>query len=150
MVYRLKMISNEVKNFVRDIEISSGQTFFDLHKIIQEDLHYDNTQIASFFLTNYEWEKIIEFTLFDMTDNGKIPTIPMEKAILSDHMKDKLQRILYIFDFFNERAFFIELMAEIKNPEPVEYPRIIYSRGNPPRQILFELNFPLSADPDEE
>jgi len=144
------MISGEVKNFVRDIEIRSCQTFFDLHNIIQEDLHYDNSQIASFFITNHAWEKEMEFTLFDMTDNGKILTIPMDKAVLKDYMKDKKQRFLYVFDFFNERAFFIELMDFVKELDYVEYPRITFSRGKPPQQILFETNYPLSTDFDEE
>jgi len=149
MVYRFKMLSNEVKNFVRDIDISANQTFFELHKIIQEDLHYDSTQIASFFLTNHEWEKETEFTLFDMTDNGRIPAIPMDKAVLEDYIRDNMQRLLYVFDFFNERAFFIELIASIKDTCG-DYPRITYSLGQPPPQILFELNFPLLSDPDDE
>ena len=144
------MISSEVKDFVRDIEISSGQSFFDLHKAIQEDLHYDSSQIASFFLTNYEWEKELEFTLFDMTDSGKIPTIPMDKAILRDYMKDDRQRLLYVFDFFNERAFFLELLDFVKRLEFVTYPRITLSQGYPPKQILFERNLPLNPDFDEE
>lgn len=144
------MISNEVKNFVRDIEICSGQTFFDLHRIIQEELNYDSSQIASFFITNHEWEKELELTLFDMTDNGKIPTVPMDKAILKDYIKNKNQRFLYVFDFFNERAFFFELMDFSKELVSIEYPRIIFSRGKPPQQILDELNFPLNPDLDEE
>ena len=144
------MISNEVKEFVRDIEIRSCQSFFDLHKAIQDDLHYDTSQIASFFLTNHDWEKELEFTLFDMTDNGKIPTIPMDKAILKDYMKEQKQRFLYVFDFFNERAFFLELLDFSRELEFVTYPRIIFSQGNPPKQILFERNLPLNPDFDEE
>ena len=150
MVYRFKMISNEVKEFVRDIEIRSCQSFFDLHKVIQEDLHYDTSQIASFFLTNHHWEKELEFTLFDMTDNGEIPTIPMEKTILKDYMKEERQRFLYVFDFFNERAFFLEITDFSKELELVTYPRISFSQGNPPKQILFERNLPLNSYFDEE
>lgn len=144
------MISNEVKDFVRDIEIRSCQSFYDLHIAIQEDLHYDSSQIASFFLTNHDWEKELEFTLFDMTDDGKIPTIPMDKAILRDYMKEERQRFLYVFDFFNERAFFLELMDFAKELKLISYPRISLSKGSPPKQILFERNLPLNSDVDEE
>ena len=148
MVYRFRMISNEEKDFVRDIEICSEQTFFDLHKAIQEDLHYDSSQIASFFTTNQEWEKELEFTLFDMTDDESLSTVPMEKAELKDYISPR-QRILYVFDFFNERAFFLELMDFNKELECIHYPRITNSEGFPPKQILMETIYPDSTLFDE-
>ena len=148
MVYRFRMISNEEKDFVRDIEICSEQTFFDLHKAIQEDLQYDSSQIASFFTTNHEWEKELEFTLFDMTDDERLSTVPMEKAELKDYISPR-QRILYVFDFFNERAFFLELMDFHNELECIHYPRITISEGFPPKQILMETNYPDSTLFDE-
>lgn len=150
MVYRFRMISNEVKNFVRDIEICSTQNFFDLHKTIQDNLNYDCTLIASFFTTNENWEKEQEFTLFEMTDDERFSTIPMDKAELKEFIKNPKQRILYIFDFFNERAFFLELMSSADKLPCTGYPRITYSKGIPPKQILIDIYYPDSNFFDEE
>ena len=64
MIYKLRMISHEEEQFVRDFEVLSGQTFYDLHVAIQKELRFDTSQIASFYLCNDKWEKEIEITLF--------------------------------------------------------------------------------------
>ena len=144
------MISNEVKGFVRDIEICDIHTFYDLHMVIQKDLHYDNSQLSSFFTTNSLWEKEQEFTLFDLTDDEKVKAIPMDKAFIKDIVKSDKQRILYVFDFFNERAFFLELMDSKEETHCSGYPKISLSGGSPPPQILLETNLPESIDFNEE
>ncbi len=136
MVYKFRLISDEVKDFVRDIEILSEQTFYDLHSTMVEDFHYDRSQLASFFLTNGEWEKLQEFTLFDMSEDRKHHTSLMDKCTLKNYIDLPRQRMLYIFDIFNERLIFIELTETIQTPDSGHYPRITYSEGHPPRQIL--------------
>jgi hypothetical protein len=137
MVYKFRLLSDEVKEFVRDVEIKSTQTFFDFHKLIQDDLGFDSSQIASFFTTSREWEKEKEFTLFDMGDGENNHTIPMDKAILKNYIHEPQQRLLYVFDFFNERSLFIELTETEHEAKYSDYPAVTLSRGNPPQQILF-------------
>jgi len=140
MVYKFRMLSDEVKDFARDIEILGGQTFYDFHKAIQDDLGFDQSQIASFFLTNHQWEKEKEFTLFDMSDGESNAPVPMDKAMLKNYISELKQMMIYVFDFFNERSFFIEL-TEIQPEAPYsDYPAVTFSRGNPPQQILFAGN----------
>ncbi len=140
MIFKFRLLSDEVKDFVRDIEIRSDQTFYDFHRFIQDDLGYDSSQIASFFLTNNIWEKEKEFTLFDMTDDEKNTTIPMDKVFLKNYIIDHKQRLIYVFDFFNERSFFIELIDIQNEIKYSDYPAVTFSKGNPPQQILFGNN----------
>jgi hypothetical protein len=146
MVFKFRLLSDEVKDFVRDIEIRSDQTFFDFHRMIQNDLEYDNSQIASFFLTNQAWEKEKEFTLFDMTDEENHSLVPMDKAILKNYILDPKQRLIYVFDFFNERTFFIELTDTQNEIRYSDYPAVTFSKGNPPQQILFGNNYGAFSD----
>ncbi len=148
MVFKFRLISDEVKDFVRDIEILDDQTFFDLHSIIVEDFRYDRSQLASFFLTNRDWEKLQEFTLFDMSEDGKRHTTLMDRAVLKDHITESRQRLLYVFDVFNERLIFLELIEMTNERKKVKYPQITYSKGHPPRQIMLgSINFEgLNAD----
>ncbi len=136
MVYKFRLISDEVKDFVRDIEILSEQTFYDLHCVMIHDFRYDKSQLASIFLTTRSWEKLQEFTLFDMSEEGKIHTLLMDKSVLKDYITDSKQRMLYVFDLFNERFIFIELIGTAKKTEKKGFPRITFSSGHPPRQIL--------------
>ena len=94
MVYKFRLISDEVKDFVRDIEILSEQTFYDLHCVMIHDFRYDKSQLASIFLTTRSWEKLQEFTLFDMSEEGKIHTLLMDKSVLKDYITDSKQRML--------------------------------------------------------
>ena len=137
MVFKFRLLSHEIKDFVRDIEIRSNQTFFDFHKAIQDDLNYDSSQIASFFQTNQLWEKEKEFILFDMSDVPNNLLISMDRARLRDYIKDPKQRLIYVFDIFNERSLFIELIDTQEESKYSDYPAIVFSKGVPPQQILF-------------
>ena len=137
MVFKFRLLSHEIKDFVRDIEIRANQTFYDFHKAIQDDLNFDSSQIASFFVTNQLWEKEKEFILFDISDVPNNSTVVMDRARLRDYIKDPKQRLIYIFDIFNERALFIELIDTQVEARYFDYPAIVLSKGMAPQQILF-------------
>ena len=137
MVFKFRLLSHEIKDFVRDIEIKGSQTFFDFHKAIQDDLNYDSSQIASFFLTNQLWEKEKEFILFDMSDIPNNSMVAMDLARLRDYVKDPKQRLIYTFDIFNERCLFIELIDSQNELKYSDYPAVVFSKGLAPQQILF-------------
>ena len=63
MVYRFRIISNEAEGFVREFELQGNQTFYDFHLAIQKNLEYDNSQIASFQITDQSWIMIKELPL---------------------------------------------------------------------------------------
>ena len=148
MLYKFRLLSDEVKDFVRDVELLSDQTFYDFHRILTYDLHYDKSQIASFFVSNENWEKLTEITLFDMSEEGERKDVHvMDRTRIDEFIKQPRQRLLYVFDFFNERLFFIELIHISEKKEKTAYPRISLSNGVPPHQLLFnndnfeDLNF---------
>jgi hypothetical protein len=89
--------------------------------------------MASFFMTTDNWEKEEEFTLFDMGTGSST----MEDAILEDIIFRKNQKLLYVFDFFNERSLFIEYTGETKEIEGRELPICTNSKGVPPKQVIF-------------
>ena len=68
MVSVFRLISDELDNFRRDFEIKSDQSFYDLHIAIQNNLCYDKSQVASFFICDDNWEKLQEITLVGISD----------------------------------------------------------------------------------
>jgi len=141
MVLKFRLISNEQDNFVRDFEILAEQSFFDLHMIIQENLHFDKSQIASFFTCNPDWEKEQEITLFELSDEESHKVITMENAIVGDHMLDVHDKMIYVFDVFNERLFFMELVEKHKKDSSKQYPLCSLEEGHPPLQLLMDQLF---------
>lgn len=131
------MISGEVEGFAREFDILGTQTFYDFHLAIQKNLEFDTSQIASFFLTDATWNKIKEFTLFDLDDDDT-SVAPMDVATIEEFVKEPKQRLLYTFDMFNDRAFFIELVAKVKESESKKLPACIFEKGEPPVQIQLE------------
>ena len=63
MIYRFTIISDEVDDFVREIQIDPEATFFDLHEAILKAANYTNDQMTSFFICDDDWEKEKEITL---------------------------------------------------------------------------------------
>jgi hypothetical protein len=133
MVYKFVVLSDEDESFVREFEFLDSHTLVDLHGQIQDELEFDKSQLASFFLATDNWEKEEEFTLFDMGTGSST----MEDAVLDDVIFRKNQKLLYIFDFFNDRSLFIEYTGETEEIEGREYPCCTNSKGIPPKQILF-------------
>lgn len=139
MVFKFRLISDEERDFIRDIELLSDQTFYDFHRALTHNLHYDKSQIASFFISNEKWEKLEEITLFDMSEGGMDGKVHvMDKTYLNEFIKIPKQRLLYVFDFFNERLFFIELVDILENKEKHAYPRFTLEKGTPPQQLLID------------
>jgi hypothetical protein len=61
----------------------------------------------------------------------------MEVAVLEDIIFRKNQKLIYVFDFFNERSLFVEYTGEVKEIEGREYPSCTNSKGIPPKQVIF-------------
>ncbi len=148
MIYNFRIISDEEKEFIRDLEISGTATFLDFHEAIQKELNYDSSQLASFFLTDEGWEKELEITLIDMMSDSEQPGIIMKDAVIQDYISTARERMLYVFDFFSERAFFIECMEIKTEDKNVQYPHISFRLGDPPTQI--ELGLENLSDEDED
>ncbi len=133
MVYKFVVLSDEDESFVREFEFLDTHTLMDFHNLLQDELEFDKSQLASFFMATDNWEKEEEFTLFDMGTGSST----MEVAVLEDIIFRKNQKLLYVFDFFNERSLFVEYTGEEKEVEDREYPSCTNSKGIPPKQVIF-------------
>jgi Plasmid pRiA4b ORF-3-like protein len=153
MVYKFVVLSDEDESFVREFEFLDTQTLLDFHNLIQDELEFDKSQLASFFMATDNWEKEEEFTLFDMGAGSST----MEVAALEDIIFRKNQKLLYIFDFFNERGLFVEYFREEEEIEGKEYPSCTSSKGMPPKQVIISSssrkpynNIVVSDDDDDD
>ena len=153
MIYKFRLLSDEVEDFRRDIEIDSDATFHELHKAILEATGYNDDQMTSFFLCDDRWEKEQEITLEEMGSRSDEDSWVMRETIIGDMIEEEKQHLLYVFDPLADRVFFIEL-SKIKYGENLESPRCTKSIGAAPVQTLdfeeiMKKNTPVASDLDD-
>jgi len=139
MIYKFLMITDESDTFLREINIDSEATFFDLHNTILDSVSYSKDEMTSFFLCDDDWEKKTEVTLMEMDTDPEFDNWVMKDTKLSDLLEEEKQKVLYIFDYLTERAFFMELL-EIIPGESLDAPVVTQSIGEAPKQNV-EMNF---------
>ncbi len=133
MTIRFRLISEEDDNFLRDVEIDSNSNFIELHNFLQETLNFEKGQMASFFTTDNDWQKEDEITLMDMNLDDSSNTHIMSETRLNQFITQPKQRLLYVFDFFNERNLFMEVY-DIANNTCIA-PKLLASNGEAPQQL---------------
>ena len=133
MILTFRFISDEEESFMIDININHNQTFEQLHTIIQDSLKFDSGQLASFFSSNEQWEKLDEISLLEMGEDSDVSI--MKDTYVGDFFSDKNQRILYVFDYLNERLFFGSVTRVIDAKSPIKLPSISKLDGSIPPQF---------------
>lgn len=144
MILLFRILSDEDQEFFRDLVIDGSDTFLDFHKVLQENLAFDPTQLASFFTTSGNWEKQNEITLIDMMQEPGVKTLIMDDVTLDEYISEVNERMIYVFDFFSERAFYMELIETADQTSSKDTPFIADSKGDPPQQLA--LNQLISDD----
>lgn len=131
------MVSDEEPDFMREISISSEAKFQELHEAILDSVNYDGGAITSFFICNEDWEKEQEITLIEMDTDSDVDSYVMSETTISDLVTDEHQKLLYVFDFLTDRAFFIEL-KEIVFGQDIDAAECTASLGDAPMQYKLE------------
>ena len=135
MIYRFTIISDEVDDFVREIQIDPEATFFDLHEAILKAANYTNDQMTSFFICDDDWEKEKEITLEEMDNNPEMDSWIIKEPRLNELIEDEKQKLLYVFDYMTERCFFIEL-SEIITGKEIKGAKCTKKSGEAPKQTV--------------
>lgn len=133
MIFNFRVVSDEVDNFRRDIQIDADSTFLDLRNAIYESVNFDKNQMCSFFICDDNWEKIREITLEDMGLDASEDAYIMDETILSDEIEDEGARLMLTFDYLNDRSFYIE-MKKSETGRNLSEPLCTSSMGTAPAQ----------------
>ena len=133
MVFKLKIISDKVENFALHIDADAKNTFFELHEAIQDECKYDPSELATFFLADEEWDKGMEIPMFGGKSKETPSLVNMKNATLGDYLKEKEDKLIYIFDVINQKSLYIEL-KEIVMEKKLNTPVVTINRGLAPSQ----------------
>jgi hypothetical protein len=133
-ILKFRILVDYEEDVFRDIEIKNTSTFEELHVAIQKAFDFDNSQMASFYMSNDNWDKGQEITLMDMAFDEKNPTPTMKETVLEEYIIEKGQKVVYVFDFLLMWCFFVEFVGEVKEDKKVKYPRVSNKFGKSPDQ----------------
>lgn len=135
MIYRFRVIldNDTEEDIFRDFEIRESDTLEDLHNVITQCFGFDGTEMASFYLSDNEWNQGEEISLFDMSD-GLNDVRLMNETNLSDTVHEAQTKLIYVYDFMNMWTFFVELAEIVEVAEGVDYPNLMYVQGQVPTE----------------
>jgi hypothetical protein len=133
MIYQFVILTPENDDFSREVEMHGRQTFTEFHEAIRSNCGYRSDEMASFYLCDKNWEKEQELTLFELGENPEL-NLSMDQAIES-LILEKKQKLMYIYDLFNERGFFIEVVDILPDDSSKQFPNWLTSEGSAPNQF---------------
>ncbi|PTN10281.1 IS1096 element passenger TnpR family protein [Mangrovibacterium marinum] len=136
MVYQFKVSSTELSRFQLLIELDGTHTFADFHNCIQQACGYNSDQLASFFTQGARHGKQTEISLLDSKFH-KPNSLCMTRTTIQSIINRKDQKMLYVFDFFADRLFYVELTQILMGKTRLE-PSVIEQNGAAPSQLLEE------------
>ena len=137
MIFKFSLVSDEVANFKREIQIDGDATFFDLHKIIMECCDYGKTKNTAFYMCDDWWGKKDQITLIEIETDSDVDSFVMEEETLSDWLDEEKQKMIFMFDYHGERGFYMEL-SEMILGKYLSVPTCSKKQGTPPPQFLEE------------
>ena len=141
MIYKFNIrCKKEESNFLRTIEISEDDNFYNLYEIIHKCAEYDASQMSSFFISNNEWERFEEITLMDMGVKSE-NIFAMKSTNINKYINSVGDKLVYLFDFFSERYFKIELVDIIDKELTNNLPVCVNAVGGSPEQIVIDADF---------
>lgn len=133
MIYRFRIILDTEEDVFRDIEIEEDITLEEFHNTITQSFGFDGAEMASFYISDEEWNQGEEISLFDMSDGLQSVRL-MNETTLSDVVNESSPKLIYIYDFLNMWTFLVELAEIAEYESGREYPNIMFVHGQIPDQ----------------
>ncbi len=145
MVYRFRVILDTEEDVFRDIEILQESSLEEFHNSITQAFGFEGFEMASFYISNEQWDQGEEISLFDMSDGATANRL-MNETKLEDVVHEEQTKLIYIYDYLSMWTFMVELAEVVDTTEPGrEYPNLMFAHGILPESAP-EKNFEADND----
>jgi hypothetical protein len=133
MIYRFRVIlDNDTDDSVfRDLEIRETDTLEDLHNIITQSFGFDGLEMASFYLSNDQWDQGEEISMFDLSEGHESVRL-MGETVINDVVHEAKTKLIYVYDFLSMWTFYVELAEIVDETEGHDYPNLMFVQGQVP------------------
>jgi hypothetical protein len=129
-VVKFRVIMDTEQDVFRDLEIAADQNFMQLHKAILSAFQFTEGEMASFYLSDENWEKGMEIPLMDMGEGQ----VAMENTVLSEMVVAAGDKLLYVYDFMRMWIFYVEVLELKQGLLSAGNHQVTLSFGEAPRQ----------------
>jgi len=98
MIYKLRIILDTKEDVIREIAIHQNNSLEDFHNAILNAFGFNGSEMASFYMTDDNWNQGEEIPLFNMSESGDALT--MQHILLSEIIDtDKTKLFMYMISF---------------------------------------------------
>ncbi len=134
MIYRFRAIldHDSKEDIFRDIEIRKTDTFEDLFNVLTQSFGFDGSEMASFYISDDQWQQGQEIALFDMGENEDIRL--MNETIIEDIVDEDQTKLIFVYDFLNMWTFLVELGEIVEEAQGTDYPNLMFVCGQVPSE----------------
>ncbi|MFK7783388.1 IS1096 element passenger TnpR family protein [Psychroserpens sp.] len=133
MIYRFRVIlDNDTEEDVfRDIEIRETDSLEDLHNTITQSFGFDGLEMASFYISNDEWDQGEEISMFDVSEGNSLVKL-MSETTLNSILSQSQTKLIYVYDFMSMWTFLVELAEIVEEADGTDYPNLMFVYGQIP------------------
>ncbi len=129
-VLKFRVLLDNIKGVFRDIEIPENFNLAQLHETIVDSLDFSGMEMASFFISDEDWEKGEEISLMDMSEPGQDSVRLMSDMPITEVTKEAGDRLLYVYDFLNMWICYVELVDILD--KKIDKAEVVLSVGESP------------------
>ncbi|MGM5469910.1 IS1096 element passenger TnpR family protein [Flavobacteriaceae bacterium LMO-SS05] len=133
MIYRFRVIfdNDTEQDVLRDLEIRETDTLEDLHNAIAQSFGFDGLEMASFYISDTNWNQGEEISMFDVSDGDGAIRL-MNETLINDVVYEMQTKLIYIYDFLSMWTFFVELAEIVEEAPGTDYPNLMFVHGQLP------------------
>jgi hypothetical protein len=131
MVYRFRVILDTKEDVFRDIELLEESTLEDFHNSIVNAFGFDGSEMASFYLSDEDWNQGEEILQYDLSE-GEESVRLMNETTLESIVSESQTKLIYVYDFLSMWTFLIELAEIAEIEEGRDYPNLMFVHGQIP------------------
>lgn len=134
---------------IRNIEISTNKSLRELHFEIIKSLELNENEIASFYLTDENFNLVQEIPLFKIDDKQE-DLIEMNEIKISSVFTNINCQLIYVYDFMKMWRFLVSYIADSESKNDKN--QIVNLVGKMPKEateIIFESDNDLDESFDE-
>ena len=133
MIYRFRVIfdNDTDQDVFRDLEIRETDTMEDLHNAIAQSFGFDGLEMASFYISDDNWNQGEEISMFDVGE-GEEQVRLMSETIINDVVFEMQTKLIYVYDFLSMWTFLLELAEIVDENSSTDYPNLMFVHGQLP------------------
>ncbi len=124
MIYNLRVLSDDIQ---KDVEVMENMDLYDFVCFLSSSVSYSDPEMTSIFTSDRDWDRIQEYTAIDMGIEDEEFSMPlvMKGVKLSDIIKKKFDRLIFVSDPIMDSMYYIELMGCSQLDDSIIYPRLL-------------------------